>query len=549
MNLIRPSVFISIFVLFFTAALFSQTVMIGGVVKDSATTSFIDSATVEIVNPAQPAEKYLVYTNSIGKWSYTFQNTGVENNPLTPSQFDLQQNFPNPFNPSTVIPFSIYTSGEVTLSIHTILGQKINERIFYLSPGTYNVRWTSSGAAGVLFYTLSFNGQSITRKMIQLDGNHGSGLGDALLVGGFTSLPSFDKKNATEYKVRTWKIGYEPDSVIVPQSDNQNINFSLSSVHHRTFVFDLHNDIAELMVGGYQIGVRHTINQSDIPRFIDGGIDGQMIVLWSDPNAFPTTAFQRTIQMYDTCVAQFNRNSATIAQATTISEIQFVHASGKIAAVLCVEGGHAIQENLNNLITFYNLGARYFTITWNNSVSWAISAADPQSSTKGLSEFGKQVIRTMDSLGMIIDVSHTGIKTIEDILATTKNPIIASHSGAWTLRNHYRNLTDDQIKAIAQGGGVIGVVFYTYFISSATASSVTIDAVIKHIDYIKNLVGIDHVAIGSDFDGDITAPVGLENVSKLPNLTLALLKHGYSPGDVRKILGENYLRVFKSVCQ
>jgi membrane dipeptidase len=214
-----------------------------------------------------------------------------------------------------------------------------------------------------------------------------------------------------------------------------------------------------------------------------------------------------------------------------------------------VEGGTAIEEDLGKLNILYGLGARYFTITWNNSTSWATSAADAQSATKGLTDFGKEVIKRMDSLGMIVDVSHTGIKTIEDILAVTKNPIIASHSGVRTLRNHTRNLTDDQIKAIAHGGGVIGVVFYTSFISTAPSGSVTIDTVVKHIEYIKNLVGVDHVAIGSDYDGGITAPVGLENVSKLGNLTLALLRKGYSPADVRKVLGENYLRVFSAVCK
>jgi len=393
---------------------------------------------------------------------------------------------------------------------------------------------------------LRFNGQSITHKMIQLDGNHGGGIGDAVLVGGFSSLSSFGKKHAADFMVRTSKIGYESDSVVVPNANNQNINFSLSSVHHRAFVFDLHNDIAELMVNGYQMGIRNTNNHSDIPRFIDGGIDAQMIVLWPDPNEFPSTSYQRTIQMYDTCIAQFNRNTTKIALAKTISEIRSANGAGKIAAVLCVEGGTAIENSLEKLTALYHLGARYMTITWNNSFSWATSAADAQSTTKGLSDFGKQVIRTMDSLGMIIDVSHTGIKTIEDILLTTKNPIIASHSGVRALRNHTRNLTDDQIKAIANGGGVIGVVFHRTFITST--STATIDTVIKHIDYIKNLVGINHVAIGSDYDGGILTPVGLENVSKMPNLTMALLRRGYSNSDVRKILGENYLRVFKSVC-
>jgi membrane dipeptidase len=148
---------------------------------------------------------------------------------------------------------------------------------------------------------------------------------------------------------------------------------------------------------------------------------------------------------------------------------------------------------------------------------------------------------------MIIDVAHTGIKTISDILATTKNPIVATHSGVRALNNHYRNLTDAQIDSIAGRGGVIGVVFYPPFLSSK--GSATIDTVIKHIDYIKNRVGIDYVAIGSDFDGIGSVPVGLEDVSKLPNLTAALLKRGYSIADVRKILGENYLRVFRQVCK
>jgi membrane dipeptidase len=223
-----------------------------------------------------------------------------------------------------------------------------------------------------------------------------------------------------------------------------------------------------------------------------------------------------------------------------------VHASGKLAGVLAVEGGHAIENDIAKLKEFYARGARYFTITWNNPVPWAMSAADGRTSTVGLSEFGRQVIRTMDTLGMIIDVSHTGIKTIQDILATTRNPIIASHSGARALRNHPRNLTDAQIDSIGNRGGVIGVVFYPTFLSST--GTATIQTVINHIDYIKNRVGVDHVAIGSDFDGIETVPVGLEDVSRMPNLTAALLAHGYTIPEVHKILGGNYLRVFQQVC-
>ncbi|MCX8010281.1 MAG: dipeptidase, partial [Ignavibacteria bacterium] len=298
-------------------------------------------------------------------------------------------------------------------------------------------------------------------------------------------------------------------------------------------------------VDGYQLGIKHSYNHSDIPRFFEGGIDAQMLSLWADPNNYDSS-YKRTIQMIDSFKSQLALNQLTMGQAKNSGDIAQLTSQNKFAGILCVEGGHSIENSIDKLKTFYQLGARYMTITWNNSTSWATSAADAQSQTKGLSDFGKQVIKSMDSLGMIIDVSHVGIKTIQDILATTKNPIIASHSGVRALRNHYRNLTDDQIRSIAQGGGVIGVVFYPSFLSSRTP--VTIDTVIKHIDYIRNLVGIDHIAIGSDFDGIETTPVGLEDVSKLPNLTMALLRKGYSISDVMKILGGNYLRVFKKVC-
>ena len=536
-----------IFLCLIYSAIYAQSVSIGGIVKDSYTFSPVESIRVDIKQVSVPNTVYTVYSSSTGKWSYMFSPNSILGNDLNPISFQLGQNFPNPFNPSTIISFSIPRSGFVTIRIHNILGQLIDSRAFNIGAGEYNVRWTSKGSAGTLFYTVTFEGNSLTKKMIQIDGGESGGLGDVVLIGGFASAK---KRTATsDYSIIVSKLGYEPDSITVPSVNNSSIDFTLTTVHRRAFVVDLHNDIAELMVDGYQMGVRHTTNQSDIPRFKDGGIDAQMIVLWPDPSEFPTTAYERTLEMYDTVTAQINRNSASIAKANTSGEIQSVNAAGKIAAVLCVEGGSAIQEDLNKLIFLYNLGARYLTITWNNSTSWATSAADAQSTTKGLSEFGKQVIKTMDSLGMLIDVSHTGIKTIEDILTVTKNPIIASHSGARALREHTRNLTDNQIRAIANGGGVIGVVFYTSFISSASASNVTIDTVIKHIDYIKNLVGIDHIAIGSDYDGGITAPVGLENVSKLQNLTLALLRKGYSPTDVRKILGENYLRVFTAVCK
>lgn len=540
---------ISVLLLFLFLSLRAQQFTIGGTVKDSSSLAALDSVRVDIVNKDNPAEKFSVFTNAAGTWSYTIVSTGVDDGSTIPLSFGLKQNYPNPFNPSTTISFSVQHYGPATISVYNSIGQLLYERTYDAAPGEYTVRWTSKGAAGALFYTLRSNGRTITKKMIQLDGGTSGGLSEPVLVHGVAATSSLSKLAASEYSIMVSKLGYEPDSAIVPAADNANINFNLATVHQRAFVIDLHNDILELVVNGYQMGERHTTNQSDLPRFKDGGVDAQMLSLWVDPGNFAATAFQRVQQMADSFQSQLTKNAATMAHAKTIAEIQAANAAGKFAGIYGIEGGIAIEDDLNKLIALYNLGARYMTITWNNSLSWATAAADAQSATKGLSDFGRQVITTMDSLGMIIDVSHTGIKTIEDILATTKNPIIASHSGVRALRNHTRNLTDDQIIKIAQGGGVIGVVFYTSFLSSAPRSSVNIDTVIKHIDYIKNLVGIDYIAIGADYDGGITAPVGLEDVSKMPALTLALLKRGYSPADVRKILGGNFMRVFKQVCE
>jgi membrane dipeptidase len=534
-------------ILFLTVRLFSQPITIGGIVRDSVVFTPIDSARIAIVNANNPSEQYTVFTNSSGIWSYTFLSNNADETKQVPSTFSLAQNYPNPFNPSTTIAFSVLRSGVVTIRVHNILGQQLDAQSFSVSPGSYSIPWRSKGAAGALFYSIEMDGSHLTKKMIQLDGGGNGGLGTVTITHGVAALPTSSPTQLADYKITAYKLGYEPDSITITLANNPNINFMLQTVHRRAFLFDLHNDVMELCVNGYQLGVRHTTNHSDLPRFRDGGVDAQMLSIWPDPNQFPSTSYQRSTQMIDSFNVQVARNPATFAQARTSAEIFQANAAGKLAGVLGVEGGHAIENDLNKLNVLYQRGARYMTITWNNSTAWATSAADPQSATRGLSEFGRQVIRTMDSLGMIIDVSHVGIRTIEDILQVTTKPIIASHSGARALRNHYRNLTDAQIISIAQRGGVVGVVFYPPFLSAT--GTVNIDTVVRHIDYIKNLVGIDYVALGSDFDGIEVTPVGLEDVTKFPALTMALLRRGYSPSEVRKILGENYLRVFRSVCQ
>ena len=545
-NLLRYLIPVIVGALFSFSA-HAQSVTVNGNVKDKISLLPISSAGIDLVNKANPVEHYSVVTNAAGDWSYTFQSSGVPEPTSIPTTLSLSQNYPNPFNPSTKIEFSLRQPGQVSIRVYNILGQAMDERSLYLTAGSFSIDWFSKGSSGVLFYSIEANGIRITKKMIQLDGGGIGGLGLVTSSHGVATLSKSSASFSTEYYVIASKFGYDTDTTSVVLAGSPTADFLLETVHSRAFVIDLHNDLCEKMIDGYQMGVRHTSDQSDLPRFRDGGVDAQMFAIWVDPGA-DSAYYKLSVTMIDTFYNQVARNSGAIAQARTAAEIGQVNSSGKLAAVLAVEGGHAIENDLEKLKTYYAKGARYLTITWNNSTAWATSAQDKLSATKGLSEFGKQVITTLDSLGMIIDVAHTGIKTIEDILTVTKNPIIDSHGGVYSLNHNYRNLTDDQIRSIAQSGGVIGVVFYTYFLSSAATNKVTIDTVIKHIDYIKNLVGIDYVAIGSDFDGGITAPVGLEDVSKLPALTIALLKHGYSSSDVKKILGGNYMRVFKQVC-
>ena len=377
-------------------------------------------------------------------------------------------------------------------------------------------------------------------------GEYGTGLSE-IHQGNKIQNITFDKSSSLQAAITISKLGYISKSLNTTVNGGEHFNTSLITVHHNATLIDLHNDILEVMVGepSYHLGTLHTTHHTDIPRLQKGGVDVQFFVNWVNPSYSENLYYDQAQVMMNIFNNEMSLNPNTIGQARSLQEALDLNNAGKIAAIIGVEGGHSIENNLDNLVNLYNQGMRYLTITWNNSTSWAVSAQDSRSATVGLSEFGKSVIRTMDSLGVIIDVSHTGIKTIQDILQVTANPIIATHSGVRKLRNHYRNLNDSQIIDIANSGGVIGVVFYPPFLTTSTAN---IDTVIKHIDYIKNLVGIDYVAIGSDFDGIEVTPIGLEDVSKFPALTLRLLERGYSQQDIEKILGGNFMRVFEQVC-
>jgi membrane dipeptidase len=383
--------------------------------------------------------------------------------------------------------------------------------------------------------------------MILLDGGSGSGL-SIIKPGKLLIKNRFNKEASVQAVFTISKFGYISKSINTTIEGGENLSTSLITIHHNATLIDLHNDILEVMLGepSYHLGVLHSTHHTDIPRMKKGGVDVQFFSDWVSPSQFSDTLyFDKSLDMINILNSEIAANSEEIGLARNPQVAIALNNSGKIAAVIGVEGGHAIENNLDNLVKLYKQGMRYMTITWNNSTSWAVSAQDARSTTVGLSDFGRSVIRLMDSLGVIIDISHTGIKTIQDILEVTKNPIVATHSGVRAKKNHYRNLYDDQIIAIANSGGVIGVVFYPPFLTNGTAY---IDDVIEHIDYINNLVGIDYVAIGSDFDGIEVTPVGLEDISKFPALTLKLLANGYSQQDIEKILGGNFMRVFEQVC-
>jgi membrane dipeptidase len=518
-----------------------------GSVRDFVTQSAVESVQVNVVNAANAAERYSALSDVQGNWTLSFVTSAERDLPGVPEEFSLSQNYPNPFNPSTKIQFYTPRPGRAVVTVHTLLGQELDRKEIAVSAGVSELDWESKGSAGVLFYSIEFEKTRITKKMIQLDGGNGRGLGSAHTIAGAPQRVVRSAAASSNYFVFATKLGYETDTVAVTLDVQSRADLVLETVHNRAFMIDLHNDAMEKMLDGYQLaGPRPTEDyHTDLPGMKRGGLDAQMFSIWISPD---TVGYYKwadsAISLLESQVA---KNPDAIEMARTTSQIYALAAKKKIAAVVGVEGGHVIENDLSKLISLYKRGMRYLTITWNNSNEWATSAQDRNSATKGLTEFGKQVIRTLDSLGVLIDVSHTGIKTIDDILAVSKNPIIASHSGVWALNHHYRNLTDAQIRAIAARGGVIGVVFYPSFLSSTRKA--TIDTVVKHIDYIKNLVGVDYISIGSDFDGIEIWPTGLENVTKYPDLTMALLKKGYTPADVRKILGANYMRVFEAVCK
>jgi membrane dipeptidase len=356
-------------------------------------------------------------------------------------------------------------------------------------------------------------------------------------------------------------------------------------LHKGAIVVDGHNDITSPMVDeNYDLGTPSTgKHHTDLQRMTEGGLTAQFFSIYVDLKyAKEGGSARRALDMIDHVYRAVERHPDKLLLATSVSDIRRAKRQGKIAALMGIEGGHAIENSLMALRNFYRLGIRYITLTHNNTNDWADSSRD-EARHNGLTEFGKEVVREMNRIGMLVDISHVSDKTMSDVLDISSAPVIASHSSARALADHPRNISDDLLRRIAKNGGVVMVNFYPLFIDqkvilaareresrlkpqldqlkerykereleteikklyqSHPLPQTSLSTLIDHIVHISKVAGIDHVGLGSDFDGVPQLPVGMEDVAKLPAITYELLKRGFREEDIRKILGQNLIRVF-----
>ena len=362
-------------------------------------------------------------------------------------------------------------------------------------------------------------------------------------------------------------------------------------VYREAFVIDMHNDLASrILDDGYDPDVRHTPGfgpregHTDLPRLVESGITAQFMSAWvaSSYAATSGASFARAMEQVTTIRAWVDRHPDRLRFATTASDVRRAKQEGKIAILIGVEGGHAIESSLARLRELHGHGVRYLTLTWNNGLPWAGAAlGEGGTRTGGLTDFGLEVVREMNRLGMLVDISHVSDSTFYDAVAASTLPVIASHSSARALAGSPRNLSDDQLRAVARTGGVVNVNFFSRFLDdeyrrraeaaevrlaaaraavSGPAGAATLrdslfaaipqtpfGALIDHIDHVARVAGIDHVGLGSDFDGVSALPHGMEDVTRLPRIAQALLDRGWSETDVKKVLGGNMLRVMTRV--
>ncbi len=332
------------------------------------------------------------------------------------------------------------------------------------------------------------------------------------------------------------------------------------ALHRRALVFDAHADtLTEMTDRGYDLDAAPEGRHLDLPRCAGGVLDAQVFTCFVHPRYVGAGAGRggggpadRVRAMLDTMDRQLRRFPDRLALCTGAGQVGAARAAGRLAAVLSIEGGHALEDDLAVLEEFHARGVRSLTLTWNNSNEWADGCGDegppggPYAGPHGgLTARGREVVAALEDLRWVVDVSHVSRRTFDDALAVARAPVIASHSCSRALREHTRNLHDDQLRAIAQAGGVACINFYPVFL--VPQGDATLDHVLDHVERFLAVAGEDHVGLGGDFDGIGVTPTDLPDVAALPRLTEGLLRRGHPPAVVEKLLGANLLRVFESV--
>ena len=310
------------------------------------------------------------------------------------------------------------------------------------------------------------------------------------------------------------------------------------------------NQLSQLNIAKSTEGLKmHT----DLERLKQGGVGGQFWSVYVPASLGPSEALQATIEQIDVVKRMVARYPTQLALATTADELEAAHKAGKVASLIGMEGGSSMAHSLGALRQLYALGARYMTLTHSKTLPWADSATD-EAKHGGLTPFGEEVVREMNRLGMIVDLSHVSADTMRDALRVSRAPVLFTHSGARAVCDHPRNVPNDVLTQLKERDGVVMVVFLPSYLKCGEGGAqvdhgaeVNISDVIKHIDHIKRVAGVEHIGLGGDYDGMNHAPHGLEDVSTYPNLLTALLEHGYTEAEVQLIMGGNALRVMRKV--
>ena len=360
------------------------------------------------------------------------------------------------------------------------------------------------------------------------------------------------------------------------------------ALHESTLVWDCHNDLSyRVLYEGLNIGDRLPGGQVDIPRLREGSVDVQVVALFIQNYLYPGRAGRQCSDLLEAMLEAIAGNASAVELARTGTDIERIVASGKIAMPLAIEGGHAIEDSLDLLRRFHDLGVSSMTLTHNLSHGWADSSGD-KPRWDGLNDLGRTVVAEMNRLGMVVDISHVSDEAFFDAIESSRAPVICSHSGCRAINPHRRNITDEMLRALSRNGGVIGIVFEPGFLSADYAKAraelqaigrptramvpviedmdlriaiehldqgrdwplenlPNIEHLLDHIDHAVRVAGIDHVGLGADMYPRTPSLVGIRGAQDYPNITRGLKKRGYSDADVRKIMGGNFLRVWKQV--